>query len=601
LHRTIKKTVSAIALITLAFSGLYIALFRYDPISIPVHVLFISCFSLFFLNLGAILINLSKGHRAAMAIVILFYTACFIVISSSYLANFVSSYFWGQPMYDSLLINSYSLLYEYYNQLFLNLDKLPALFDNFALITYSLLAGLVIISILLCLFLYVSIKITYNLSKTNTPPEKSLYTPYITALVLSLLAQQSLIYLYAKNNWRGDLIIDTFFTKSNLIFTGLYREMKSEENRKSFNNTPATKGNGQNLILIVVDALRGDFLVDPKNPPPFISQQIENGNFQWIKNVYSTCSYSVCGIMSIQASKDVEVLHADNVKISEVLNKSGYHTYSIMSGHPNWYGFKEIYQNTYDTYVDSDISGHELLLDDIITDTLPTFDLQNTQPFFLYLRLMSTHEYARINREFLDISDMEYGNRVLQADQYLEEIFRILKDKNILSNTTVIITADHGQSVGEKGRWGHNISLYHSQLHVPFLIYDEKQKYPDVTMASTMDAAATLLDRADITVPPYWDGLSLLQNHDEDRILYHSKSGTRFQTDRMRAVTYIKGDKIYKYILRGTHGVGGSQRRTKEEIFDVTEDPGETTNLIDTIDKEILDFMTTKFEEHFRD
>jgi len=270
-----------------------------------------------------------------------------------------------------------------------------------------------------------------------------------------------------------------------------------------------------------------------------------------------------------------------------------------MAGFPDWYGMKDVYQKTYDTYIDSDISPHEAHLDDLITDVLPTFELEKTQPFFLYLRLMSTHEYGKLKPQFMHVSRYEYANRVLQADDYLQQIFAILEKKGVLKNSTILITGDHGDSQGEKHEYGHNISLYHNQLHIPIMIYDEAMRYPKLKLASSLDIAPTLIDRAGLPVADFFNGVSILKNNNEDRILFHSKAGARYQTDRMRAVTYLHGDKVYKYIYTGAKKFSISKH--KEELFEITSDPEEDHNLMDSVDPEILKTMKDAYTNHFRD
>jgi len=141
--------------------------------------------------------------------------------------------------------------------------------------------------------------------------------------------------------------------------------------------------------------------------------------------------------------------------------------------------------------------------------------------------------------------------------------------------------------------------LYHNQLHIPIMIYDESMHYPKLKFASSLDIAPTLLDRAGIDIPEYLNGISILRNNNQDRMLFHSKAGAQHQTDRMRAVTYLHGDKVYKYIYTGAKRFSISPK--KEELYEITTDPEENHNLIGSIDPEIFNKMKAAYEEHFRD
>jgi len=592
----------------LLLSSLYILIFGYDSIAIPLHTITVTLYSATLFSLCLLLVSALKNKLIGKSIV---FVMCFVflfVLASIYVSSFLSSYFWSEPMYDSLLINSFSLLLEYYPAYFSHILELLKIFisgkiipGSLGLVIYSLTAGLFVFAILIILIIWLSKKITSLLSQPRTEiyTLSSLKKLSAACLLITLITQIFFIKIYAVKNWRGEQFIDTFFSESHNPFTEPYREHFAQHDREIFNTTVAKKGNGQNLVLIIIDAMRGNYIYDPKYPPPFITKLISEHKLQTEDLVYSTCSYSLCGIMGIVASKNVVELNPENVKIQEILKKSGYETYSIMSGFPDWYGMKDIYEKTYDTYIDSDINKHETHLDDLITDTLPTFNLQNTQPFFLYLRLMSTHEYGRQKPQFMEISRYEYANRVLQADDYVRQIFETLDKKGVLKNSTIIITGDHGHSQGEKHEYGHNMSLYHNQLHIPIMIYDESMHYPKLKFASSLDIAPTLLDRAGIDIPEYLNGISILRNNNQDRMLFHSKAGAQHQTDRMRAVTYLHGDKVYKYIYTGAKRFSISPK--KEELYEITTDPEENHNLIGSIDPEIFNKMKAAYEEHFRD
>lgn len=606
----IKKIALKFGCVGLVVSSLYIFIFGYDLAAIPLHVVSITLFSALSLSLCQLLQCILKNNLFAKLLTYIILFVLLFIITSVYISSFLSSYFWSQPMYDKLLISSFNLLVEYYTAYFSHIPIVGILYllvtwkkldGPFGLLIYSLTVGIVIFIIVVPLILWICRKIILKISYYSTKDltTRRALTQFALILITTIVIQSGFIKMYASLDWRGEVLIDTFFSESYLPYTEPYRARLAKSDREKFNSQPAIQGNGQNIVLIIVDAMRGNYVYDKDHPPPFISKLVAEGKLQTEDLAYSTCSYSLCGIPGILGSKDVVELHPDNVKIQEVLKKAGYRTYSIMSGFPDWYGMKDIYQKTYDTYIDSDIAPHETHLDDLITDELPKFDLGKTQPFFLYLRLMSTHEYGRQKTEFTEISRYEYANRVLQADDYLRQIFAILEKKGVLHNSTILITGDHGQSLGEKHEYGHNLSLYQNQIHIPILIYDESMRYQKLKFTSSLDIAPTLVERAGLSSPEFWNGISIQKNDNGDRILFHSKAGARDQTDRMRAVTYVHGDKIYKYIYTGAKKFSVSAHR--EELFEITSDPTEDHNLMETIDPEILAKMKAAYKDHFKD
>lgn len=602
---TFRKPVLATAIASALVGGSYVLLFGYDLPAIAVHILMASLLVIACVA-ASNACNALLPRRLAQILVLCICFLFLFVLAATYISNFLSSYFWSEPMYDSLLINSFKLLAEYYAAYFAHLPDIlqhfnSLLHSDYSLLLASLSVGLVTIPLVLALLGFLSYRMSIHLRTSMQMPANRPRTAFITLALFAAtaLAGHLVTMLYAEKNWRGEILSDTFFSRSHIIFSGAWRDHIAETDRDNFRRyTPAT-GNKQNLVLIILDAMREDFVIDPDHPPPFISSMIAQGKFQWQKQAYSICSYSTCGIMGILSSKDVRDLHPDNVKLQEVLKQDGYHTFSILCGYPDWYGMKSIYQKTYDHYIDSDVSGHPVMLDDIITDTIPTFDLNGEQPFFLYLRLMSTHEYGRLKPEFSSISRYEYANRVLQADDYLKKIFAELEAKGVLHNTTIMITGDHGDSRGEKHEYGHNISLYTHQIHVPIFIYDEHMAYRSLPLTSTLDIAPTLVSRAGLPVPAFWSGISMLENTGGDRVLFHSKAGARYQTDRMRAVTWYHAGKIYKYIFTGAKRFSASPH--KEELFELVSDPEEENNLMATVDPAVLTTIRQYYRDHFRD
>ncbi len=64
-----------------------------------------------------------------------------------------------------------------------------------------------------------------------------------------------------------------------------------------------------------------------------------------------------------------------------------------------------------------------------------------------------------------------YHNGVLQADASLKSTWDALADGGYLAHSIVVITGDHGESLGEKGHTGHVFSLDHAELRIPLWIY----------------------------------------------------------------------------------------------------------------------------------
>jgi arylsulfatase A-like enzyme len=60
-----------------------------------------------------------------------------------------------------------------------------------------------------------------------------------------------------------------------------------------------------------------------------------------------------------------------------------------------------------------------------------------------------------------------YDHAIEYLDSELGRLLDSLESRVLLEETIVIVTADHGEHLGEHGLTGHGNSLYQELLHVP--------------------------------------------------------------------------------------------------------------------------------------
>ena len=104
-----------------------------------------------------------------------------------------------------------------------------------------------------------------------------------------------------------------------------------------------------------------------------------------------------------------------------------------------------------------------------------------------------------------------YDAGVLYADEYIGEILNTLADQIILDETAIVISADHGENLGELNIYGDHQTADHITSRVPLIV-----SWPGVTTAPRVDSAlhyhfdfaATTIELLGGTVPANWDGRS---------------------------------------------------------------------------------------------
>ncbi|MEW6365679.1 MAG: sulfatase [Acidobacteriota bacterium] len=81
--------------------------------------------------------------------------------------------------------------------------------------------------------------------------------------------------------------------------------------------------------------------------------------------------------------------------------------------------------------------------------------------------------HSDFNKERLDHDDFRYlsdlyDGGVAYLDSQLQALFELFREHGLFDDMLVVITSDHGESLGERGYVGHNMP-YEEQLHVPML------------------------------------------------------------------------------------------------------------------------------------
>jgi arylsulfatase A-like enzyme len=96
-----------------------------------------------------------------------------------------------------------------------------------------------------------------------------------------------------------------------------------------------------------------------------------------------------------------------------------------------------------------------------------------------------------------------YDAALAELDDLFADLLAGLEASGHLENTVVVLTADHGEHLGDHRRIGHQFSVYEALIHVPLIVYHPEQLSPgrDPRRVSTLDVFSTLLELAGIDPP----------------------------------------------------------------------------------------------------
>jgi choline-sulfatase len=105
-----------------------------------------------------------------------------------------------------------------------------------------------------------------------------------------------------------------------------------------------------------------------------------------------------------------------------------------------------------------------------------------------------------------------YLGEVAAADAALEPLLKPLLEAARNGRTLVVLTADHGESLGEHGESTHGIFAYEATLRVPLVLYAPRILEPAVVREPVrhVDVLPTVLEALALAPPPALAGRSLL-------------------------------------------------------------------------------------------
>jgi len=175
-----------------------------------------------------------------------------------------------------------------------------------------------------------------------------------------------------------------------------------------------------------------------------------------------------------------------------------------------------------------------------------------------------------------------YDAEIRTFDDHLRTLFDLLGEYGLIDRSIIVLTADHGENLGEHHFTTHG-HPYEASLHIPLLFHFPGDRFGgtriDAVVENT-DILPTLLELADVEIPNGLDGGSLMglidpeagETYPQREYLY----AIGYPTEAGR--TYGAFDGRYRLIVDVVEG-GNSDRVRDVLLYDILGDPHETRNL----------------------
>lgn len=277
-------------------------------------------------------------------------------------------------------------------------------------------------------------------------------------------------------------------------------------------------------------------------------------------------------------------LGPDQPTLASVLKDHGYTTGAVVASAvlDSRFGLNRGFDFYYDHFdfnrlEESNIEEMERPGNVVVDVTLDWLKQNYQKKFFLWMHLYDPHYPYRPPAPFdTEYKGRPYDGEIAFADEQMGRLIHFLKDKNLYQNTLIVLSGDHGESLGEHGEKTHGFFIYNSTLHVPLILHlpvaiSAKRRTTE-DLVNLADLMPTILQILHIDVPADVQGRNLLQVIEgkpgaDSRTLYAETFLPRlhFNWSELRSVETDK----YHFI-----------EAPKPELYDLRADPGELHNLV---------------------
>jgi arylsulfatase A-like enzyme len=382
----------------------------------------------------------------------------------------------------------------------------------------------------------------------------------------------------------------------------------------------ATSGNRMSVLLVTVDTLRADHLgvYGYRRPTsPRIDAFAGSGVvFDRAYTFWPKTRGSFVAMMTGRQpsrsgyNKAHPLVLGFNPTLADTLRNAGYRTAAIVDN-PNLaaqYGFSKGFETYRETWEEKALAT-EMDRAHAITEAGMSFLRQASSdaPFFLWLHYVNPHapytppapfdtrfvdeaarsggrlpvaagyhggiprQWAVPGQDRLGYYVAQYDGEIAAVDQEVGRVLDALAASPAGSRTLVMLTSDHGESLGEHDYYfDHGEDLFEPSLAIPLVLAGPMTKTGTRSgvFASTLDVVPTILDAVKVSYPPDLAGRSLLP-----ALLGSAAAGRErwfAQNDRNLSATW---DERFKVVATPT---AEGQRFA---LYDRRGDPAETLDL----------------------
>lgn len=254
----------------------------------------------------------------------------------------------------------------------------------------------------------------------------------------------------------------------------------------------------------------------------------------------------------------------------------------------------------FDTYFDKfDLSRFEKIslaevqrpASEVVDEALGWLERNKDGKFFAWIHLYDPHTpYAPPEPFLSEYPHQPYYGEIAYADSQIGRLWDYLGRAGLRDELFLVLTADHGESLGEHQEGTHGFFVYQAALHVPLIFVTPFPALQGVTSAEPvglLDILPTVCDLTGLDVPAGAQGRSLVPSFfrpgaGAERLLYSESYYPRYHYgwSELKSVQ----DGRFKLIVAPV-----------PELYDLEKDPAEAENLV-YLEKGVYEDLSARAE-----
>lgn len=286
-------------------------------------------------------------------------------------------------------------------------------------------------------------------------------------------------------------------------------------------------GNKLNLLLITIDTLRADRLScygTEHLKTPNIDSVASRGTIftrAFAHSVTTLTSHANILLGTTPLYHGVHdnsnfVVRDELLTLAEHLKRFGYSTGAFVGAFPldTRFGLSQ----GFDTYDDKYLqhtpkeTAKERKAEAVVASALEWLKRQEKEPWFLWIHCWDPHDPYDPPEPFkTQYANSLYDGEVAYVDFALEKVLRFIEKGGLFSKTMIVLTGDHGESLGEHGEKTHGFLAYNATIWIPLIILAPGLNPGKVDKnVSHIDIFPTICDVLKVETPPFLQGMTLL-------------------------------------------------------------------------------------------